>query len=189
MSGNLGFASAGSSIDYRDAQGQNWVQFKLGTTTEYRGFNSSDYAVATKKSVQEQIDAALGGSSSKSIATAQLMLGAYSYWDMPAKRFTLVQQSGTSPTLSPTGAHGFRFYPHPDEWFVDTHEFIAGGWISILDPYLGKVQFAGKVESAVRDNSATNRWTFMLTDRYQWGDNLNADGQFLVTLTGCLREK
>ena len=189
MKGDLNLSGSLPSIGYTDDQGQNWVQLRFGTTTEYKGWYSTDDAIATKKRVQEQIDAAISASPSKSIATAQMMLGAYTYWDMPAGRFTLVRQDGTSPTISPTSARGFRFYPSPNEWWLDSHELIAGGYISIFDPYTGKMQFAGRVESVEKDNSASNRWTFMMpNDRYQWGDNLNADGQFLITLTGCLRE-
>ena len=190
MKGDLNLSGSLPSIGYTDDQGQNWVQLRFGTTTEYKGWYGTDDAIATKKRVQEQIDASLGSSSSKSITTTQMMLGAYTYWDMPAGRFTLVRQDGTSPTISPTSARGFRFYPSPNEWWLDSHELIAGGYISIFDPYTGKMQFAGRAESVEKDNSASNRWTFMMpNDRYQWGDNLNADGQFLITLSGCLKEK
>jgi hypothetical protein len=188
MKGDLNLSGSLPSIGYTDDQGQNWVQLRFGTTTEYKGWYSTDDAIATKKKVQEQIDAALAGSGSKSITTTQMMVGAYTYWDMPAGRFTLIQGNQTSPTLNPNSAYGIRFYP-AQEWFEDTHEFISGGYISVLDPFTGKVQFAGKVDRVEKDNSAANRWSFFIPYAYKWGDNLNADGQFLITLSGCLREK
>ena len=206
MKGDLYFDGP-RQITYIDEQGQGWNQFRFGSTTEYVGqYGFSDYAIATRKRVEEAVAGLASESwvteqieaieppeipeSTKSITTAQIMLGAYTYWDMPAGRFTLVREDGTSPTISPTSARGFRFYPSPNEWWLDSHELIAGGYISIFDPYTGKMQFAGRVESVVSDNNASNRWTFMMpNDRYQWGDNLNADGQFLITLSGCLREK
>ena len=161
-----------------------WTSGAVAMEKAYSNFKDNE--LVTKKYVDDKVDSVDTPETSKSIATAQMMMQPHPYWDMAGGKFTLVQQDGVSPTLSPTGAHGFRCFPHPDEWFSESHEFIAGGYISILDPYTGKVQFAGRVESVEKDLSATNRWTFMMTDRYQWGDNFNADGQFLITLTGCL---
>jgi hypothetical protein len=166
---------------YHNANAQDAILYKG------KQVDTEDH-LATTKWVVGKIGAIDIPESSKSIATAQMMMQPHSYWDMSGGKFTLVQQDGTSPTLSPTGAYGFRCYPHPDEWFVESHEFIVGGYISILDPYSGKVQFAGRVESLEKDLSAANRWTFMMTDRYQWGDNFNSGAKYLVTLTGCLRE-
>jgi hypothetical protein len=167
---------------YHNANAQDAILYKG------KQVDTEDH-LATTKWVVGKIGAIDIPEAPKSIATAQMMMQPHSYWDMSGGKFTLVQQDGTSPTLSPTGAYGFRCYPHPDEWFVESHEFIVGGYISILDPYSGKVQFAGRVESLEKDLSAANRWTFMMTDRYQWGDNFNSGAKYLVTLTGCLREK
>ena len=56
MKGDLNLSGNGASIGWTDDQGQNWIQFKFGTTTEYKGWYSTDDAIATRKRVNEAVE-------------------------------------------------------------------------------------------------------------------------------------
>jgi hypothetical protein len=68
MKGDLYFDGP-RQISYIDDDGQNWVQFKLGATTEYRGqYGASEFAIATRKRVED----AVAGLASEEWVTGQL---------------------------------------------------------------------------------------------------------------------
>ena len=55
MKGNLYFDGP-RFITYIDTEGQGWNQFKFGATTEYLGqYGASDYAIATRKRVEDAV--------------------------------------------------------------------------------------------------------------------------------------
>ena len=55
MRGNLYFDGP-RFITYIDTEGQGWNQFKFGATTEYLGqYGASDYAIATRKRVEDAV--------------------------------------------------------------------------------------------------------------------------------------
>ena len=56
LSGNLRFTGEKPHIGYIDDNNQNWIQFQFGSTTEYKGFYSTDNAIATKKRVDEAVE-------------------------------------------------------------------------------------------------------------------------------------
>ena len=68
MKGDLYFDGP-RQISYIDDNGQNWVQFKLGATTEYMGqYGASEFAIATRKRVED----AVAGLASEEWVTGQL---------------------------------------------------------------------------------------------------------------------
>ena len=63
---------------------------------------------------------------------------------------------------------------------------IAGGYISVVDPAYGLVKWGGVIESV--DTDAAGRLLFTTSAPFSNGDNLTSR-EYLVTISGCLREK
>ena len=122
----------------------------------------------------------------KSVISTQLMPRATTTYDMAQGQFTLRQRQGGS-TLSPQLAFGIRYFPSTeDDWWKDTHEAIAGGYISVVDPAYGLVKWGGVIESVEEDGAG--RLLFITSAPFANGDNLDSR-QYLLTLSGCLKEK
>ena len=122
----------------------------------------------------------------KSVISTQLMPRATMTYDMGQGNFTFRQRQGGS-TLTPQLAFGIRYFPSTeDDWWKGTHEAIAGGYISVVDPAYGLVKWGGVVESVEEDGGG--RLLFHVSSPFSNGDNLDSR-EYLVTLSGCLREK
>ena len=68
MKGDLYFDGP-RQISYIDDNGQSWVQFRLGATTEYLGqYGASEFAIATRKRVEDAVE----GLASEEWVTGQL---------------------------------------------------------------------------------------------------------------------
>ena len=165
-------------IDQLTRDGDKALQEQIDT--------NKDVSEAGDTQLQAQIDAIKIPEPIKSVISTQLMAEATVTYDLPPGQFTFRQRQGGS-TLSPSLAFGIRYFPKSDQdWWESTHEAIAGGYISVVDPVDGAVKWGGVIDSVESD--AAGRLLFITSNPFSNGDNLTSR-QYLVNLSGCLREK
>ena len=164
-----------------------WASGAVAMEKAYSNFKDNE--LVTKKYVDDKVDSVDIPDipePTKSVISTQLMPRATTTYDMAQGQFTLRQRQGGS-TLSPQLGFGIRYFPSTeDDWWKGTHEAIAGGYISVVDPAYGLVKWGGVVESVEED--AAGRLLFHVPSTFANGDNLDSR-QYLVTLSGCLKEK
>ena len=151
-----------------------WASGAVAMEKAYSNFKDNE--LVTKKYVDDKVDSVdipEIPEPTKSVISTQLMPRATTTYDMAQGQFTFRQRQGGSTLKASKRLLALGTFPSTeDDWWKGTHEAIAGGYISVVDPAYGLVKWGGVVESVEED--AAGRLLFHVPSTFANGDNLDS---------------